>query len=193
MKSVPTLCGVLLCMFISACITIPKHGVSPGAIPRDGTLTFDDGSSYRGQIADGMMHGKGVLTFADGTRYTGDFEGGMMHGEGVLHYADGARYQGDFRRGKRHGQGSLTRQQENGQYTYTGSFKNDRADGKGTRHGHRGQLSQEGHRLAQGAQIESTIGALGQMLFYPGLFFGRELSVNVSREHILDTLMLRFE
>ena len=39
-------------------------------------------------------------TLADGSEYKGEFVNDVMHGEGAIRYADGKRYKGAFLNGK---------------------------------------------------------------------------------------------
>ena len=91
---------------------------------------LSDGRKYSGPLIDGKMHGKGGLVFPNGNRYAGEFKDGEMHGKGLLIYANGDHYKGDFAHGLRHGEGVLTRKFKDTIVIYTGTFVNDKGEGK---------------------------------------------------------------
>ena len=39
------------------------------------TETYSDGSTYTGELKDGLRHGQGTLTEANGTKYAGEWKG----------------------------------------------------------------------------------------------------------------------
>ena len=94
-----------------------------------GRLNYDDGSTYEGEIKDGVPHGKGSLVWADGDTYTGEFEAGVRYGHGIYVFADGTKYTGGFVDGQYEGAGTITSPDG---ITYTGQFKDDEPHGPGT-------------------------------------------------------------
>lgn len=92
------------------------------------TLSFGDGSVYRGEIRDGMMHGRGYLTWTDGSSYKGDFNGNSMDGTGILTWPNGDIYSGTFREGKMEGIGRL---RWNTGKTFYGIFEDNRRTNQG--------------------------------------------------------------
>ena len=50
-----------------------------------------------------MKNGEGVYTFADGSVYKGNFNNDMIHGYGLFSYRNGDKYEGNFLKGLRHG------------------------------------------------------------------------------------------
>ena len=84
-----------------------------------GEYYYNDGRSYKGDLADGQFEGNGTFVWADGDTYTGGFHQGELHGTGTLTWADGETYTGAFVNGKRTGTGTF--KWNNGD-TYTGDF-----------------------------------------------------------------------
>ena len=94
-----------------------------------GTVEYDTGEVYNGELVDGIPHGVGTLTYPDGSVYTGSFESGYFHGYGT--YTDatyGYRYEGEFCYNLFHGQGELI--YESGD-VYVGEFRDDWCHGQG--------------------------------------------------------------
>lgn len=98
---------------------------APQLLPPD--FRLPDGSTYSGDIRDGLFHGEGVQEFASGTVYSGQFREGYWHGEGELESPAGWRYKGEFQKGRMAGQGVL----EDEERRYEGAFQNDEFHGKG--------------------------------------------------------------
>jgi hypothetical protein len=61
-----------------------------------GTLTFEDGSMYTGQLKKGEPNGQGTLIYADTSTYTGEFKNGKPQGTGRFEDADGTVFDGQF-------------------------------------------------------------------------------------------------
>ena len=64
-----------------------------------GTMTFDNGDTYKGQFKDGAFNGSGTFTSKDGWTYEGNFVNGEPDGEGTLTTEDSIVYQGIFKQG----------------------------------------------------------------------------------------------
>lgn len=95
-----------------------------------GKYTYPDGSTYEGDFEDGYFHGYGILTDVEyGYRYEGEFAYDLFHGKGFLTYDDGASYEGDFQNDEFHGRGTYT--YANGE-AYTGEFQAGKFHGQGT-------------------------------------------------------------
>ena len=45
------------------------------------TETYADGSTYTGELKDGLRHGQGTMTEANGTKYAGEWKDGFPHGK----------------------------------------------------------------------------------------------------------------
>jgi hypothetical protein len=71
-------------------------------------LNYSDGSSYKGDIDNGVPHGKGLMTWVDGSTYDGEWLDGVHHGFGKYTWADGTHYVGEWFEGRMHGPGELT-------------------------------------------------------------------------------------
>jgi hypothetical protein len=70
-----------------------------------GTMTYQDGSTYDGQWEDGMRHGTGRCVFMDFSIYEGEFREGEFHGFGKMTWNDGGWYEGQWLNGEMHGKG----------------------------------------------------------------------------------------
>ena len=136
--------AVLLLILLSACD-------APMLLPPDGILP--DGSTYHGELQNGLLHGQGVLRFRDGDEYTGSFKQGLMHGPGYYRYADGSVvegefasgelvhgtltsehsvYQGGFQQWQYHGAGAL--RASDGSWQISGNFDKGMLSGQGEQH-----------------------------------------------------------
>jgi TPR repeat protein len=120
-------------------LTLPSGrslAVCPEQLAYTGTASYQwpDGRSYEGDFSDGKAHGMGSEQLPDGERYRGTWVAGKRHGHGELRSADGQRYVGDFAAGKRSGQGS----QYSAAGLYSGSWRNDTANGFGEYFGNDG-------------------------------------------------------
>lgn len=89
---------------------------------------FEDGE-YKGQIKDGLPHGKGEYKYKNGDEYNGSFKKGLYDGYGVKRTKNGESYFGFWKDNKRDGKGKYIF--SNGDY-YEGEFKEDMFNGKGT-------------------------------------------------------------
>jgi hypothetical protein len=68
---------------------------------------FDDGVTYEGQWQRGRRAGKGTISYKDGSYYRGDFYKEQMWGRGVyVDSANGYQYDGDWRMNMRQGFGT---------------------------------------------------------------------------------------
>lgn len=63
---------------------------------KTGTITFEDGSVYTGQLKKGEPNGQGTLIYSDTSTYTGQFKDGKPHGTGRFEDADGTVFDGQF-------------------------------------------------------------------------------------------------
>ena len=98
-----------------------------------GTITYPDGTIYKGFWHKDKRNGKGTEYKSKGKKiYRGDFKNGDRHGEGTLYHYDGktAKYEGSWLYGSRSGQG--TEYNEDGSIYYQGEWSVDSKDGHGT-------------------------------------------------------------
>ncbi len=105
--------------------------LSSNAITGRGVYTWADGSTYTGDVVDGVRHGVGTFVAAGGyPRYQGEWREGLRHGRGLLTYdASGNAYDGQWVADAREGLGTLTHGSGN---TYVGEWEADRKCGRGT-------------------------------------------------------------
>ena len=101
-----------------------KDGVPHGK----GEMKWQNCSVYKGSWNNGNMNGFGIMTWPSGKRYEGEWHDGAQSGHGTMFYPNGSIYDGDFQRGMREGHGIL--RQPNGEY-YEGNFINDKISNQG--------------------------------------------------------------
>lgn len=119
-----------LACFLTGC-ALSGPNVSPGAggYMQNGVITLPDGAQYRGDLRNGLLHGRGELTWPNGATYVGDFENGLLHGRGTMTEANGARYEASYHNGMLNGHGTLVT--SDGE-RYEGEFVDDELAGQGT-------------------------------------------------------------
>ena len=94
------------------------------------TTEMPNGDIYKGEIKNGMKHGKGTLTTRNNRSYEGDWENDKPHGFGINTFPNGKIYTGNFSKGKPIGDGQWT--YSDGRTYYgtwiNGEFKNKDSD-----------------------------------------------------------------
>ncbi len=96
------------------------HGIIANGLPNtstnyasefaEGLITFKNGDVYKGQVVDGMMHGRGCLMYKNKDIYTGYLKQNKKYGTGTLAiYEDKSFYEGEFRDDVFHGTGRWNR------------------------------------------------------------------------------------
>lgn len=113
----------------SSLSTLSGHSSADQMRLGDSTLSYPNGSTYTGQVADGKKHGLGSLRLTDGTRYDADWRNDKRHGEGSELCPDGTRFTGNYVNGMRSGHGVMTWPEGS---KYSGQFEHDKANGEGT-------------------------------------------------------------
>lgn len=104
-----------------ALIILCALSVFLGRIPRQQTLSLDSGKiTYHGTVIASRLSGQGTLTFENGDTYKGQFKNGMFDGKGTFRSASGWTYEGEFKNGIADGEGKLTTQTK---VIYEGTFK----------------------------------------------------------------------
>lgn len=96
----------------------------------EGEETYEDGSSYKGQLSDGRRHGKGYWK-SETEEYTGQWRNDQRDGHGKQTWQDGRTYDGQFKEGKFHGRGRMEWYTQTGLMVYDGEYLDDLKDGKG--------------------------------------------------------------
>lgn len=118
----------------------------------EGIITYQDRSTYIGELSNGKKHGKGAkdtkeeryigcyvdnkehgqgtkISFSNNgevkSRYEGDFKYGKEDGKGRKEWPDGTSHEGEWKKGKEDGQGEITL---NGDLTFKRTFKNGKKD-----------------------------------------------------------------
>lgn len=123
-------------------------------------LLFKNGSTYEGDVLNGMLHGKGLYIWPDGVRYTGDFQFNHLTGQGVYEWPDGSTYKGEVLSSLRSGFGVFT--QKN--VTYEGEWLN------GLRHG-QGKLLHASGTVYQGSFFRGNKHGHGRITYPNGNFY----------------------
>ncbi len=126
-----------------ACGRIQKGQFIINETPVQGSLTFDDHSSYEGEMVQNLPHGSGTMTDADGAIvYQGQWRAGKRHGSGTSYDENGvAVYSGVWEANQYHGQGVLRLPDGS---TLTGRFNMGTVIGPVTHRNAAGQMIYEG-------------------------------------------------
>lgn len=99
---------------------------------RTGTLRYDKGIVYSGQLKNGKPHGEGVLTSPDGFRYKGEFCNGVPEGKGKMSMPDGVlEAEGVFYKNEPVGVCTLYWHLPEGERRYVGEVNDWQPHGKG--------------------------------------------------------------
>jgi TPR repeat protein len=96
-------------------------------------IIYNDGSSYRGEVENGVPEGFGTMTFTNGDSMYGIFINGIMN-DATAHYdfADGGSYDGPMFKTIFIGPGTRTFGGDYVGHSYTGEFENGNFNGQGT-------------------------------------------------------------
>ncbi len=97
-------------------------------VPEIKKLTYPNGSSYEGQLVNGLKHGIGKCTYPSGAFYEGEWAKDLNHGKGTYIQVDGLSYKGDWAKDMRHGKGILIYPDGS---SYEGDWVEDAMHGKG--------------------------------------------------------------
>lgn len=114
---------------------VQPTGVSPPPLRRKRmrTLSYEDGSVYKGEAEGPTPQGRGALTYPDGKIYEGEFDGGVIQGFGKLTFEPASKfktYKGWWRNGAFEGHGTLVFSNSG---VYEGEFIDGKASGRGKR------------------------------------------------------------
>ncbi len=99
-------------------------------LPGAERVSFDDGSSYLGQLAGGQRGGLGVAELRAGERQAGEWKQDHLEGLGVLRADNGRGYEGEWRNGLPDGAGMFRLGSEE---RYVGQIKAGQPQGPGVR------------------------------------------------------------
>uniref|UniRef100_A0A3Q1IME8 Radial spoke head component 1 n=1 Tax=Anabas testudineus TaxID=64144 RepID=A0A3Q1IME8_ANATE len=97
-----------------------------------GTYNWPDGSSYKGNVHNGIRHGIGTYVCPKScVSYEGHWDQGKRHGKGTMYYNQDKTswYKGDWVKNNREGSGVRCYASGN---IYSGEWKNNRRHGQGT-------------------------------------------------------------
>lgn len=107
----------------------PSRDLRPSDADQD--ETYEDGSTYLGQLVEGRRHGKGVWTSST-EQYSGQWKFDQRDGRGSQVWQDGRRYEGQFVDGKFHGRGRMEWHTKlEGLMIYDGEYVDDVKQGQG--------------------------------------------------------------
>jgi len=98
-----------------------------------GEETYEDGSSYSGQLLEGRRHGHGTW-ISPAERYSGQWKGDHRDGQGRQTWQDDRTqrtYEGQFKSGNFDGHGRMEWHTTNGLMVYEGQYLNDLKHGMG--------------------------------------------------------------
>ena len=132
-------------------------------------LTFEDGSVYEGETADGKPNGKGKLTSLNGRIiYEGEWIGYQYHGKGKLFYADGEYYKGDWSHVQNTPRGHFASAGD----IYEGDFSYSLPNGKG-------KFTFANGEVYEGGFIRGTFTDKGKMIYANGDIYEGDFSYNL--------------
>lgn len=95
------------------------------------TVTYEDKSTYTGQIVNGKREGQGLWQSANG-QYDGQWVADVQHGNGRQTWNDGRVYDGSFQHGAFSGRGRMVwHTQQKGTLIYDGQYDKDLKHGAG--------------------------------------------------------------
>jgi len=100
------------------------------AAGKSNAISCKDGSTYEGDLVDGLRHGHGVRKSLS-SEYMGQWKGDAQHGQGSQRWADGRVYEGEFDAGKFAGQGRMVWSTQKGSLIYEGQYREDLKHGHG--------------------------------------------------------------
>lgn len=124
---------------------------------KSGTIIYDKGTVYQGQIFQFRPHGKGEFEFMSESggreRYVGDFVNSEMTGHGESYHNDIITYAGEFLQGQYHGYGTLF--YKNGAIRYQGGWKFSQIHGQGALYHPTGKKYMTG-LFEEGKTLETT-------------------------------------
>ena len=78
---------------------------------QEGTLIYDDGTTYAGQFKNNLRNGKGEAWYPNGDYYSGSWQNDLMSGKGIYHFGSVdsiEQYDGEWVDGQMSGKGVYT-------------------------------------------------------------------------------------
>eukprot|EP00928_Gymnodinium_smaydae_P063318 TRINITY_DN46942_c0_g1_i1.p1 TRINITY_DN46942_c0_g1~~TRINITY_DN46942_c0_g1_i1.p1 ORF type:complete len:226 (-),score=30.61 TRINITY_DN46942_c0_g1_i1:124-801(-) len=93
--------------------------------------TYEDGSTFQGQLCDGRRHGYGTW-ISTMEKYVGEWAVDQRHGDGTQSWKDGRLYIGQFREGRFDGKGKMEWHTPEGLMVYEGEYRDDLKHGEGS-------------------------------------------------------------
>ena len=78
-----------------------------GQVRKAGCFSWEDGSSYDGDMMDGKPDGQGTYIWPDGDKYVGAWKNGQREGLGCHSRTNGFIFIGEFHNNLPHGEGFM--------------------------------------------------------------------------------------
>ena len=92
-------------------------------------IIYSDGSIYKGNTQNNVLHGQGIMMWSNGDKYEGEWENSQQYGQGTMVWANGCKYEGEWEDSKQKGHGIMF--WPNGD-RYEGEWYNAKQHGQGT-------------------------------------------------------------
>eukprot|EP00929_Paragymnodinium_shiwhaense_P070010 TRINITY_DN35395_c0_g2_i1.p1 TRINITY_DN35395_c0_g2~~TRINITY_DN35395_c0_g2_i1.p1 ORF type:complete len:215 (-),score=51.70 TRINITY_DN35395_c0_g2_i1:125-769(-) len=108
----------------------PAAAEKKEATGQDTEETYEDGSTYVGQVVEGRRHGRGVWT-SPSEQYSGQWKLDQRDGQGRQTWSDGRCFEGQFSLGKFDGHGRMEWHTAHGLMVYEGQYVCDMKHGTG--------------------------------------------------------------
>jgi hypothetical protein len=84
-----------------------EYWFTNGIISKVGSITFENGTKYKGEIMNHIPNGNGCAIYSNGSVYDGNWENGKYHGYGNKKYTNGNVYDGNWEQGICNGYGIM--------------------------------------------------------------------------------------
>lgn len=104
--------SVTLCASLAAVSIVPAHSTAHAAAAKE-SVKISENAQYFGEVKNGVPNGRGTIHWGDSKQYSGDFVNGKREGSG--------KYINEY-----------TQDSEKHIVVYSGAWKQDKMEGKGT-------------------------------------------------------------
>ena len=132
MKTLLTPLLLVLLALLQGCILMhdPGRTISKGDLMYYLiNVEYFSNGKYKGELKDGLPHGKGTMTYIDGDKYVGEWKNNTLNGNGTYTWTNGDKYVGEWKDNLRNGQGTMTYASG---AKYEGEWKTHLKNGTGT-------------------------------------------------------------
>ncbi|MCQ2819494.1 MAG: hypothetical protein MJ252_19705 [archaeon] len=131
------------------------YGILESLANETSTLTFPNGTIYKGTIYENQISGQGEYQFANGSTYTGEVLNGLRNGHGIFKTKDGIIYEGEWRKRIKHRKGKINQ----GNMCLEGEWKEGIINGPG-------KIKWKSGNSYEGDLKNDTICGNGYMIWY---------------------------